>query len=150
MNELYRLLQSQHRAGLAHALPHLFVVRSAAAENHWPDADARSRLDSQAASSVGRLGSAWAQRAATSLAREGADTACTGWPGRAAGIRAPEQDETPLSAAEVIHAARIGLCSSPDEVDFEPPVRVFRARGDWAIHSAGAQRAGVFDGLVTA
>jgi hypothetical protein len=50
-----------------------------------------------------------------------------------------------LSAAEVLHAARIGLCSISSAT--KPPQRVFVARGDWAIHSVGAPRAGVFDGL---
>jgi hypothetical protein len=51
-----------------------------------------------------------------------------------------------LSAAEVTHAARIGLCSSSRATT--PPQRVFVARGDWAIDSAGARRARWFDGLM--
>jgi hypothetical protein len=53
-----------------------------------------------------------------------------------------------LSAAEVTHAARIGLCSSSRATT--PPQRVFVARGDWAIDSAGARRARWFDVVVTA
>jgi len=148
MNALYRLPQSQHRAGLAHARPHLSLVRSAAAENHRTDADHSRAIGGQAAQGAGRLGSAWAQRAGLARAGEGVDTARTDWPGRAAGIRAPEQDETPLSADEVMVAARIGLCSSSRATT--PPQRVFVARGDWAIDSAGATCARWFDAVVTA
>jgi hypothetical protein len=51
-----------------------------------------------------------------------------------------------LSADEVMVVARIGLCRIPSAT--KPPQRVFVARGDWAIDSAGATCARWFDGLM--
>jgi hypothetical protein len=147
---VHRLPQSEHRAGLAHALPHLFVVRGAADSAAGQDANARSRLDCQAPQSVGRLAGAWAQRAGLARAGEGADTARTDWPGRASGIREPEQDETPLSAAEVLHALKIKLIAADDEIDKWPAVRVYRPAGAWVSAIPGAARTRWFDAVVTA
>lgn len=148
---VHRLPQSQHRAGLAHALPHLFVVRCAAAENHRTDADHSRAIGGQAAPGAGRLGSAWAQRAGLARVGEGVDTARTDWPGRASGIRAPEASKTPLSAAEVLHALKIKLIAdADDDLDKWPAVRVYRPAGAWVSAIPGAPRARWFDAVVTA
>ena len=145
MNGLSRLPQSQHRAGLPAALPHLSLVRSAAAENHRTDADHSRAIDCPAAQGAGRLGGAWAQRSRVARAGEGADTVRADWPGRASGIRAPEQDETPLSAAEVMHALKIGLIADDnDEIDKWPAVRIHRRLlHGYQQHPARRVRAGL-------
>jgi hypothetical protein len=148
---VHRLPPSEHRAGLAHALPHLRLVRGAADSAAGQDANARSRLDCQAHQGACGLAGAWTQRTGLTLAGEGVDTARADWPGRASGIRAPEQDETPLSAAEVLHALKIKLIAdADDEIDKWPAVRVYRPAGAWVSAIPGAARTRWFDAVVTA
>ena len=135
---------------MAHALPHLSLVRSAAAENHWTDADHSRAIGCHAAQGAGRLGSAWAQRAGLATAGEGADTVRADWPGRASGIREPEAGETPLSAAEVLHALNIKLIADDDEIDKWPAVRIYRPAGTWGSRYRIAPLARWFDAVVTA
>jgi hypothetical protein len=147
---VHRLPPIQHRAAMAHALPHLRLVRGTADSAAGQDADARSRLDSAAPQGAGGLGSAWAQRAGSARAGEGADTASADCPGRAFGIRAPETSETALSAAEVLHALKIKLIADDDdEIDKWPAVRVYRPAGTWGTSSRIAPRASWFDAVVT-
>ena len=54
------------------------------------------------------------------------------WPGRECGVRAPEPDETPLTAAEVQTGANFGLLRDPfDEVDQWPVTQLWRPVGSW-------------------
>jgi hypothetical protein len=148
---VHQLPPSQHRAGIPVVLPNLFVVRGATAENHRTDADHSRPISTQAAQGAGRLGGAWTQRAGLARAGEGADTVRADWPGCAAGIRAPEEGETPLNAAEVLHALKIKLIADDnDEIDKWPAVRIRRPAGAWVSAAPGAPRARWFDAVVTA
>jgi hypothetical protein len=56
-----------------------------------------------------------------------------------------------LSAAEVLHALKIGLIADDDdEIAKWPAVRVYRPAGTWGARSRIAPRARWFDAVVTA
>jgi hypothetical protein len=69
------------------------------------------------------------------------------WPGHSVGVRAPDVGETPLSAAEVAHGARIRLWRSAaqeqvadpldDERDDWPTVQRRRPAGTWEVIRRG-------------
>ena len=152
MNELHRLPARQHRAGLAHALHNLFVVRGAVypADRGNPcAADRRAQQDAN--QGAGRLAGAWTQRDRDpAVGGWVGGAACADWPGRAQGIRSPEVGETPLSMDEVLHALKIKLIADDDSIDKWPAVRIYRSAGAWVSATPGAPRARWFDAVVTA
>jgi hypothetical protein len=153
MNELYRLPKSQHRAAVAHALPHLSLVRGKIHPVHRDDAgtaEGRAQQDAHQGA-CGLAGHGTQLAGDTAPSGWGGSAACADWPGRARGIRAPEAGETTLSISEVLHALNIKLIADDnDEIDKWPAVRVYRAAGTWGSRSRIAPRARWFDAVVTA
>lgn len=102
----------------------------------------------QAAGGAGGLDELRARRSAASQPGKERAVLCADWPGRTVGIRAPEANETPLSAAEVLVALSMGLaCGNADEVDAWPMVRRVRPAGTWPSVAMSRKR-GPFDGLL--
>jgi len=69
----------------------------------WADGLASRTYIASQKKSPSRLDEIRPQRNGVAPIGESAGLFRTGWPGREIGVRAPEQDETPLSAAEVVY-----------------------------------------------
>lgn len=102
----------QHRqteSNVSAIQPRLRLLRCPAHPAPGPDADFSHRVQGASPSGAARLGGVWPLRAADQDA--GSRTALH-WPGKSAGIRAPEFGENPLSWDEVAFAVRAGLTSN--------------------------------------
>lgn len=95
---MQRLPNGQGHARLPDVQPGLPTLRSAHHPAAGDVAHTAGRVQQAPARYVGRVGAPWPPRGRAARAGQGATEY---WPGQLAGVRAPTEDETPLSPQEV-------------------------------------------------